>query len=52
MVMSFVDNFKMLNIMPYNGKGDLAAHIEVFRSWMDFKRVLKLARCQAFPLTL
>lgn len=52
MVATFLDNFKMPNIIPYNGKGDPAAHVEVFRSWMDFERVLKQARRRAFPLTL
>lgn len=48
----FLDNFKMLNITLYNSKGDLAADIKVFCLWMDFERVLELARCRAFPLTL
>lgn len=31
MVAPFPNNFKMLSITPYNGKGDLATHVEVFR---------------------
>lgn len=45
MVAPFFDNFKMPNIASYNGKGDPATHVEVFRSWMDFERVSELARC-------
>lgn len=39
MVAPFPDNFKMLNITFYDGKCDLATHVEVFRSWMNFERV-------------
>lgn len=52
MVALFPKNFKMPNIPPYNGRGDCTAHVEVFRSWMDFERVSELARCLAFLLTL
>lgn len=52
MVVPFPDNFKMLNIAPYDKKGDLVMHVEVFYAWMDFKRVSELARCRVFPLTL
>lgn len=47
MAAPFPNNFRMLNITSYDGKGDQAAHAEVFCSWIDFERVLKLARCQA-----
>lgn len=46
MAAPFPDNFKMLSITPYDGKGDLATYVEVF------ERVSELAKCQAFPLTL
>lgn len=52
MTAPFPNDFKMPNITPYNGKGDLAVYIEVFHSWMNFERVAELARCRAFPLTL
>lgn len=52
MVASFSTNFKMLNIASYDGKGDPTAHVEVFHSWIDFEKVLELAKCQTFPLTL
>lgn len=52
MAAPFLDNFKMPNIIRYNGKEDPAAHVEVFLSWMDFEKVSKQARCQTFPLTL
>lgn len=48
----FSYNFKMSSITPYDSKGDLIAYVEVFHSWMDFKRVLKLVRYRANPLTL
>lgn len=48
----FLDNFKMPNITSYDGKDDPTAYVEAFWSWMDFKRVSELVRCQAFPLTL
>lgn len=41
----FPDNFKMPNTMPYDGKGDLVVYVEVFYVWMDFERILELARC-------
>lgn len=52
MVVPFPYNFKMLNITSYDDKSYPDAHVEVFHSWIDFKRVLKLASCQAFSLTL
>lgn len=39
MATPFPDNFKMLSIAPYNGKGDLVVHVKVFRAWMDFEKV-------------
>lgn len=32
MAAPFLDNFKMPTITPYDGKGDPAAHVEVFHS--------------------
>lgn len=52
MTAPFLDNFKMSSITPYDGKGDLTAHVEVFHFWMDFDKVSELAKCQAFTLTL
>lgn len=52
MAAPFLDNFKMLNITFYDEKCDPVAHMEVFRSWIDFKRVLKLARYRTFSLIL
>lgn len=52
MTMLFLDNFKMTRITLYDGNGDPAAHVEFFCSWMDFKKVSKLVKCQVFPLTL
>lgn len=40
----FLDNFKMLSIISYNGKGDPTTYAKVFRFWIDFERVLELAR--------
>lgn len=40
----FPNNFKTSNISPYNGRGDPTVHVEVFHSWMNFKKVLELAR--------
>lgn len=45
MATPFLENFKMLSITPYDGKGDPVAHVEVFHSWIDFERVSELARC-------
>ncbi|KAF3443328.1 hypothetical protein FNV43_RR13010 [Rhamnella rubrinervis] len=45
-------NFKMSNLVIYNGKGDSNGHLDVFRSWMNFEQNLNLPRCRAFPLTL
>lgn len=52
MVTPFSDNFKMPSITLYDGKRDLAIYVEVFCSWMDFEKVSKLTKHQAFPLTL
>lgn len=52
MVALFLDNFKMLSITPYDGKGYLVVHVEFFWAKMDFERVSKLVRCRAFPVTL
>lgn len=52
MIAPFPNNFKMLIIALYDRKEDPAAHIEALCVGIDFKRVSKLARCQAFPLTL
>lgn len=52
MAAPFLDNFKMPSITPYNEKGDLMVYVEVFRSWVNFERVSKPARCQALSLTL
>lgn len=45
MATPFPNNFKMLNMPPYNGRGDPTTHVEVFRSWMDFKRASDQVRC-------
>lgn len=45
MAAPFPNNFKMPSIPPYNDRGDPTSHVEVFRIWMDFKRVLELDRC-------
>lgn len=31
MATPFLDNFKMSSIIPYDSKGDLVIHVEVFR---------------------
>lgn len=52
MIVPVSNNFKMLNIPLYSGRGDLTAHVDVFHMWMDLKRVSELARCWVFPLPL
>lgn len=52
MATPFANNFKILSMVPYDGKGNPIAHVEVFHALMDFEKVLELTRCQAFPLTL
>ena len=52
MVVSLPKTFKMPNLVIYDGKGNPNNHIDIFKSWMNFEQISKLARCKAFPLTL
>lgn len=45
MAAPFPKNFKMPSIMLYDEKGDQVAYVEVFHSWMDFKKILEVVRC-------
>lgn len=52
MIAPFYKNFKILNLVVYDGKGDTKAHVDVFNAWMDFEGVFEVAQCKAFLLTL
>lgn len=43
MAAPFPQNFKMPNLVVYDGKGDPKAHVDVFNTWMDFEGVSEIA---------
>ena len=45
-------NFKILAIPQYNGKTDLVAHVQTYRTWMSIVKADAPTLCNAFSLTL
>lgn len=52
MATPFLQNFKMPNLVVYNGNGNPKAHVDMFNTWMNFEGTSEIARCKTFPLTL
>ena len=44
--------FKMPAIPQYNGKTNLVAHVQTYRTWMSIAKADAPTLCNAFPLTL